>query len=159
MSFLLDHCSQLPSAFSCTFCCGIMCMIFSDRIALATFWIVSDCHLPYLLKCKTFPINLVLKYVRSSQIQIWSIEPDCAKLDCAEPNKGLHCQTVMCKRTREQSTTKVNLQQSFLGTLPIIELFKEAQTLQKPALFPFSGKEMPNLVDPLDQAILCHWTP
>jgi hypothetical protein len=25
---------------------------------------------------------------------------------------------------------------------------------QKPTLFPFSGKEVPNLLDPLDQAIL-----
>jgi len=48
--------------------------------------------------------------------------------------------------------------QSFLGTLPSIELFKEAEMLQKLALFPFSGKEMPNLVDPVDQ-ILSHWTP
>ena len=60
---------------------------------------------------------------------------------------------------REQSTTKVDLTQSFLGTLLIIELFKEAQTLQKPDLFPFSGKQMPNLVYPLDQAILSHWRP
>jgi len=29
---------------------------------------------------------------------------------------------------------------------------------QKPALLPFSGKEALNLVDPLDQAILSHWT-
>jgi hypothetical protein len=28
---------------------------------------------------------------------------------------------------------------------------------QKPAPFPFSGKEAPNLVDPLDQAILSPW--
>jgi hypothetical protein len=60
---------------------------------------------------------------------------------------------------REQSTTKVNLPQSFLGTLLIIGPFKEAQTLWKPGLFTFSGKEMPNLVDPLDQAIISHWTP
>jgi len=30
-------------------------------------------------------------------------------------------------------------------------VFKEAQFFQKVALFPFSGKEVPNLVDPLDQ--------
>jgi len=33
--------------------------------------------------------------------------------------------------------TKINLTQSFLGTLLIIELFKEAQKLRKLALFPF----------------------
>jgi hypothetical protein len=41
----------------------------------------------------------------------------------------------------------------------MIELFIEAQMVQKPALFPFSGKEMPSLLDPLDQAILSYWTP
>jgi len=29
-------------------------------------------------------------------------------------------------------------------------MFKEVQFFQKVALFPFSGKEVPNLVDPLD---------
>jgi len=31
--------------------------------------------------------------------------------------------------------------------------------LQKLALLPFSGKETPNLVDPLDQIILNKWAP
>jgi len=29
----------------------------------------------------------------------------------------------------------------------------------KPALFPSSGREAPNLVDCLDRAILSHWEP
>jgi hypothetical protein len=32
----------------------------------------------------------------------------------------------------------------------MIYMFEEAQFFQKVALFPFSGKEVPNLVDPLD---------
>jgi len=32
-------------------------------------------------------------------------------------------------------------------------------TFQKPVLFPSLVKEAPNLVDPLDQAILSHWMP
>jgi len=30
-------------------------------------------------------------------------------------------------------------------------------TFREPGLFPSSGKETPNLVDPLDRAILSHW--
>jgi len=32
-------------------------------------------------------------------------------------------------------------------------------TFQKPALLLSSGKEAPNLMDTLDQAILIYWTP
>jgi hypothetical protein len=67
-----------------------------------------------------------------------------------EPNEALHCQ-IMCKQTRERSTTEVILtQSSFLGTLSIIGFFKEAQA------FLLSKKEAPNLVDPVYQAVLNH---
>jgi hypothetical protein len=32
-------------------------------------------------------------------------------------------------------------------------------TIRKPALLVSSGKDVPNLVNPLDQAILSYWTP
>jgi len=32
-------------------------------------------------------------------------------------------------------------------------------TFRKPTVLPLSGKEAPNLVDPLDRAILSHWLP
>jgi len=40
----------------------------------------------------------------------------------------------------------------FFGTLSIILFWK-------PAIFPFSDGEAPNLADLFDQAILSHWTP
>jgi hypothetical protein len=56
---------------------------------------------PYLLKSKTrfFPLNLALKYVRSSYIRPSSAEPDLAKPDHSEPeqvesNQGLHREIV-----------------------------------------------------------------
>jgi hypothetical protein len=36
-------------------------------------------------------------------------------------------------------------------------IFSKSITFQKPALFSFIGQEAPNLVDPLDWVILCHW--
>ena len=39
---------------------------------------------------KVFFLNLALKYVRSSEIPVWSAEPDHA-----EPKPGLHHQIVM----------------------------------------------------------------
>jgi len=49
---------------------------------------------------KVFSVNLVLTYVRSCEICVWSTEPDHAKPDhsepdCVEPNQGLHCQIIM----------------------------------------------------------------
>jgi len=32
-------------------------------------------------------------------------------------------------------------------------------TFRNPAMFPSSGKEAPNVVDPLNRAILRHWAP
>jgi hypothetical protein len=60
-----------------------------------------------------FPLNLVLKYVGSSEIHVQSVEPDDAKPDHyepdhAEPNQGLRRQIVMCRQKREQSMSKVN---------------------------------------------------
>jgi hypothetical protein len=55
--------------------------------------------------------------------------PECAKLDCseldyAEPNQALHCQVVMYKQTKEQSTPVVTLTQSpMFETLSIILFF------------------------------------
>jgi hypothetical protein len=40
-----------------------------------------------------------------------------------------------------------------------IFFFGTSPSFQKPALFPFSGKEAANLVDPLNQATLSHWVP
>jgi hypothetical protein len=41
----------------------------------------------------------------------------------------------------------------FFGTLSILLFFKEA----RPAPFPFSGKEAPNVVHPFNQTTLSHW--
>jgi hypothetical protein len=35
-------------------------------------------------------------------------KPEYSELDPAESNQGLHCQIVMCKQKREQSTTEGN---------------------------------------------------
>jgi hypothetical protein len=39
---------------------------------------------------EVFPLNLVLKYVKSSYIHAWSTKPDPSELDNEEPNQGLH---------------------------------------------------------------------
>jgi hypothetical protein len=62
-----------------------------------------------------FLLNLVLKYVWSSHIHIWSTEPNRAKLDLfeldhTEPNHSLLCQIIMCSQKREQGMTLVNWQ-------------------------------------------------
>jgi hypothetical protein len=46
----------------------------------------------------------------------------------------------------------------FLGSVPIVQFFKNT-TFRKPALLPSLDTEAPNLVDPLDRAILSHWAP
>jgi hypothetical protein len=58
------------------------------------------------------PINLVLKYVGSTEICIQSggldyAKPDRHELDHARPHQGLHCQMDMCKQHREQNISKV----------------------------------------------------
>ena len=45
---------------------------------------------------------------------------------------------------------------SFLWTLSIVYNLEET-TFRKPTVLPSSGKEAPNLADPLDRAILSHW--
>jgi len=37
--------------------------------------------------------------------------------------------------------------------------FMQNSAFRKPAVLPPSGKEAPNLVDPLDRAIFSHWIP
>lgn len=53
----------------------------------------------YKMQDQVFPLNLVLKYLRSSEIHIQS-----AKLDRYEPDR----QIIMCEQNREQSVTQVN---------------------------------------------------
>jgi hypothetical protein len=62
---------------------------------------------------KVFYLNLMLKYMRSSQICVVSaklehVKPDYSEQDHVEPNQGLHHQTIMCRQKREDSMAKVN---------------------------------------------------
>jgi len=46
-----------------------------------------------------YPLNLALKYMMLYQIHVWTAEldstkPDCSEGDHAEPNQGLHHQTI-----------------------------------------------------------------
>jgi hypothetical protein len=61
------------------------------------------------------------------------------------------------KRT-ELNMTKVNWQSSFYGLCPLTHSLKK-HDVQKTVLFPSSGQEAPDLMDPLDQDILSHWAP
>jgi hypothetical protein len=66
---------------------------------------------------------------------MWSQTKACiAKLPCVN---------------RRQNRAGLKLTQSSFWVVSITYMFKEAQFFQKVALFPFSGKEVPNLVDPL----------
>ena len=97
---------------------------------------------------EVFPLNLVLKCMRSSYFHIWNSEPDCMKLihckpDCVEP-------TIMCRQMRKHSVTEFNWDSLLIWTKSIILRF----TFWKVVLFVSSGKEAPTLVDPTDWAVL-----
>ena len=56
---------------------------------------------------KIFSSNLVLKYIRSTKIDVWSMESDCIKPDCpepehVEPNQDLHNSIIMCIQKRTE---------------------------------------------------------
>jgi hypothetical protein len=95
-------------------------------------------------------LNLVLKYVRLSYINIQSAKldrtkPDHSKSDQAGPNDGLHHHIVMYRQTRDQSKNKVN-RQDFLFL--VSSNFLKNKTFQKMPLILSSCKEAPNPAEP-----------
>ena len=73
--------------------------------------IENGIHKMYLLTCfmytipfvtiftqrqdEVFSLNLAVKYVRLFSVHVWNAKPDCSQPNRAEPNKGMHRQTVM----------------------------------------------------------------
>jgi hypothetical protein len=53
-----------------------------------------------------FSLNLVLKYVTLSQIDVWSAQLDGSEPDHVESNHGLHSQIITCKEKGEHSINK-----------------------------------------------------
>ena len=78
----------------------------------------------------------------------------------SQTKQGLRCEIVMCRQKIEQSITKVNWKKNliFLDFVCCL-IFYRSMTYPKSAPFLSSDKEVPNLVDSLDQAILSHWAP
>jgi len=95
---------------------------------------------------KVFPLNLVLKCMRSSSICIWWAEPDRVKLDRSEmdhvePNQDLCRQIVRCKQDRIEPNQIYLKQSSFLELCPslIWNSLKKHNILEAGSLL-FSGK-------------------
>jgi len=57
---------------------------------------------------EVFSVNMVLEYVRSSWVCVWSREPYAA-----EPSQGQHHQTAMFRKTRKLSMTNLMTQLLF----------------------------------------------
>jgi hypothetical protein len=60
----------------------------------------------------------------------------------------------MYREEREQTMAKVNSHNFLFWEFVHQLMFSRSMTVLKPALLPSSGKEAPNLVGPLDQAVL-----
>jgi hypothetical protein len=90
------------------------------------------------------------------KICIWNAEPDCAKPNCteldnAEPNQALHHPVIMHRQKSKQIIIKLN-DTLFSFWASSIAWFFNSGTIQMPALFPSSGKQTGNYVDPWDRA-------
>ena len=52
-------------------------------------------HIPYLVESKMrFSLNLVFKYVRSSEISAWCAKLNHSERDHLEPDQSVHCQII-----------------------------------------------------------------
>jgi len=61
---------------------------------------------------------------------------------------------VICREERELTMTEVNSHNLFFLEFVHQLMFQRMITVLKLALSPSSGREAPNVVDPLDQAVL-----
>jgi len=84
---------------------------------------------------------------------------DRLKFAYEAPNRSKRSQTSVFKQKREHNTTKGNWHNLLFWDFVYRLTFYSSTTFQKPTLILFSGKEAPNLVDPLGGAILSHWAP
>jgi hypothetical protein len=83
----------------------------------------------------------------------------CLKFAYEAPNHAPHRHIIMCKQKRKHSTTDINWHNLLSWDTYPSFYFSKKHDFWNLAPFQFSGKEVPNLVDPLDQAILSHWVP
>jgi hypothetical protein len=94
---------------------------------------------------RTMPNQIPLNWTMQSQTKAC-----ITKLSCADKQEN----RALVKLTDTTSSLSLSL---FL--CPPYTFFPRTTTLQKPSQYPSSGKEVPNLVDTLDRAILSHWAP
>ena len=122
---------------------------------------------------KVYSTNLALKCMKSSEIHIWSAKPDCSDPDqqsqtkacitkscevCAllryytvqSGNSALMFQDNLSVPKKEQSLREDNWHNLLFWDLVHCLISQTCTEFWKPVPFPSSGKEVPNLVGPLD---------
>lgn len=136
------------------------CILFNTNSALSTYklLLLSLCRSSYhiYLNAEDFSLNLVPKYVGLFKIVYEVPNQITSNQTMRSPIKASI--TKSCRQSREQSISKVNWSSLLFLDVAHLIFFKETHRFWSRASVS-SGREAPNLMDPIDWAVLSYWAP